>query len=43
VWALRLIAIRRIGGITGDVLGAAVEIATAVTLIGIALRAPILH
>jgi adenosylcobinamide-GDP ribazoletransferase len=42
-WALRLIAIRRIGGITGDVLGAAVEIATAVTLLGVALRAPILH
>jgi adenosylcobinamide-GDP ribazoletransferase len=42
-WALRLVAIRRIGGITGDVLGAAVEIVTAVTLLGVALRAPILH
>lgn len=42
-WALRLVAIRRIGGITGDVLGAALEIATAVTLLGVALRAPILH
>jgi adenosylcobinamide-GDP ribazoletransferase len=42
-WFLRLIAIRRLGGVTGDVLGAGVEIATAVTLLGVALRAPILH
>ena len=42
-WVLRLIAMHRIGGITGHVLGAAVEIATAITLLGVALRAPILH
>jgi adenosylcobinamide-GDP ribazoletransferase len=42
-WALRLIAFRRIGGITGDVIGAAVEIATAIAVVGVALRAPILH
>jgi adenosylcobinamide-GDP ribazoletransferase len=42
-WALRLLAVRKLGGITGDVLGAALEIATAVTLVGVALRAPVLH
>ncbi|GAA3821535.1 hypothetical protein GCM10022226_47330 [Sphaerisporangium flaviroseum] len=32
-WALRRRAVRRLGGITGDVLGALVEIATAAALV----------
>jgi len=35
--ALLVIARRRLGGITGDVLGATIEIATAATLVGLAL------
>jgi adenosylcobinamide-GDP ribazoletransferase len=35
---LRLHAVRRLGGVTGDVFGALIETATAVTLIGVALR-----
>jgi adenosylcobinamide-GDP ribazoletransferase len=35
---LRLHAVRRLGGVTGDVFGALIEIATAITLIGVALR-----
>ena len=35
---LRLHAVRRLGGVTGDVFGALIESATAVTLIGVALR-----
>jgi adenosylcobinamide-GDP ribazoletransferase len=35
---LRLHAVRRLGGVTGDVFGALIEFATAVTLIGVALR-----
>ena len=35
---LRLHAVRRLGGVTGDVFGALIESATAVTLIGAALR-----
>ena len=34
----RLHAVRRLGGVTGDVFGALIESATAVTLIGVALR-----
>ena len=34
----RLHVVRRLGGITGDVFGALIEAATAVTLIGVALR-----
>lgn len=37
-WLLRRHATRRIGGLSGDVFGALVETATAVTLIGTALR-----
>jgi adenosylcobinamide-GDP ribazoletransferase len=37
-WRLRRHATRRIGGISGDVFGALIETATAVTLIGPALR-----
>jgi adenosylcobinamide-GDP ribazoletransferase len=36
-WAFRLHVTRRFGGVTGDVFGALIEIATAVTLVGIAL------
>jgi adenosylcobinamide-GDP ribazoletransferase len=35
---LRLHVVRRLGGVTGDVFGALIESATAVTLIGVALR-----
>ncbi|HEX4091418.1 MAG TPA: adenosylcobinamide-GDP ribazoletransferase [Trebonia sp.] len=35
---LRLHAVRRLGGVTGDVFGALIESATAITLIGAALR-----
>jgi adenosylcobinamide-GDP ribazoletransferase len=35
---IRLHAVRRLGGVTGDVFGALIEIAAAVTLIGAALR-----
>jgi adenosylcobinamide-GDP ribazoletransferase len=34
----RLHVVRRLGGVTGDVFGALIESATAVTLIGVALR-----
>jgi cobalamin synthase len=36
-WLLRKYAGRRLGGMTGDVFGALIESATAVTLIGVAL------
>ena len=39
-WLLRLVAVRRLGGITGDVLGATVEIVTAAVLLAVAIRAP---
>ena len=37
-WLLRRHAVRRLGGVTGDVFGALIEFATAVTLVGGALR-----
>ncbi len=37
-YLIRLHAGRRLGGVTGDVFGALIESATAVTLIGVALR-----
>ena len=37
-YLFRLHAVRRLGGVTGDVFGALIETATAVTLIGVALR-----
>lgn len=37
-FALRVHARRRIGGVTGDIFGALIETATAITLIGMALR-----
>lgn len=37
-WLLRRYAARRLGGVTGDVFGGLIEAATAVTLIGVALR-----
>jgi adenosylcobinamide-GDP ribazoletransferase len=37
-YLFRLHAVRRLGGVTGDVFGALIESATAVTLIGVALR-----
>jgi adenosylcobinamide-GDP ribazoletransferase len=37
-WLLRRHTTRRLGGVTGDVFGALIEVATAVTLIGVALR-----
>jgi adenosylcobinamide-GDP ribazoletransferase len=36
-WLLRAHAVRRLGGVTGDVFGALIETATAVALIGVAL------
>jgi adenosylcobinamide-GDP ribazoletransferase len=36
-WLVRLHVVRRLGGITGDVFGALIELATAATLIGLAL------
>jgi adenosylcobinamide-GDP ribazoletransferase len=36
-WGFRLHTTRRLGGVTGDVFGALVELCTAVTLIGLAL------
>ena len=37
-YLFRLHAVRRLGGVTGDVFGALIESATAVTLMGVALR-----
>ena len=37
-YLFRLNAVRRLGGVTGDVFGALIESATAVTLMGVALR-----
>jgi adenosylcobinamide-GDP ribazoletransferase len=36
-WLLRVHAVRRLGGTTGDVFGALIELVTAVTLIGVVL------
>jgi adenosylcobinamide-GDP ribazoletransferase len=35
--ALRMHATRRLGGVTGDVFGALIEVATAVVLVGVAV------
>lgn len=37
---LRRIAVRKLGGLNGDVLGALVEVTTAATMLGMALRVP---
>jgi adenosylcobinamide-GDP ribazoletransferase len=37
-YLFRLHVVRRLGGVTGDMFGALIELATAVTLIGVALR-----
>ena len=38
IWLLSRHCARRIGGITGDVLGAAIELGLAITLVGLLAR-----